>query len=181
MSASTPSRYGFASTRNHAETRGVRGGWLAWAFAALTWLAFGCVTGYWVLRWVGTAPNQALPVASEFDSEVDSQAVARALGWRMAPSVAQPQAQSEAGARYSLKGVLAATSSQGDKSTQGVALISIDGQRALAARAGTVVDGQWVVQSVGARSVVLAPGSGNAQNGPGLTLRLPAPDGAVVQ
>ena len=150
-------------------------------FAALTWLAFGGVTGYWVLRWVGTAPSQALPVASEAESDVDSQAVARALGGRLAPSSPLPQVQVEASARYVLKGVLAATSSHGEKATQGVALISIDGQRAVAARVGAVVDGQWVVQTVEARSVVLVPAAGNARNATGMKLQLPVPDGPTAQ
>jgi len=77
------------------------------------------------------------------------------------------------GGRYTLQGVVASASGPG------VALIAVEGQRALPYRVGSLVDGRWWVQSVGRRTVTLVPVSAGQALAPdetsagGITLALP--------
>jgi general secretion pathway protein C len=66
-----------------------------------------------------------------------------------------------ADARFQLIGVVSPRGA-GD-SSQGLALIAVDGKPAKAYRVGSVVDGQTVLQSVRARGAALGPRGGSAQ------------------
>lgn len=159
--------------------------WAARLSAVLIWGVAGFVTAYWVLAWIGQGAPTALPTQPWVALEVDSQAVARALGAQ--PVVSVPVAQSpDAGGRYALVGVVAegGCASSARRSPGGVALIATDGQRARPYSVGATVDGRWKVQSVTNFTVVLRPmgvgiPAGNPQtteNVPGaITLVLPKP------
>lgn len=144
----------------------------------------GFVTAYWVLAWMGQGAPTALPAQPWAAPEVDSQAVARALGAQpvvSGPAVPPP----DASGRYALLGVVAegAGASQARRSHGGVALIATDGQRARPYAVGAPVDGRWVVHSVTNRSVVLRPmgvsepagGQQSPENVGAITLVLPKP------
>lgn len=159
---------------------GSGGAWAARWVAAGVWLLAGLVAGYWGLRWVGYGPVQALPVAAPQGIEVNTDAVARALGLGLAPATALADGAVPApqGGRYTLKGVVAAVAS-GGSSTSGVALIEVEGQPARPYRVGAVVDGRWVVQEVTARSATLssAPGAAAVES---LRLALSGPSGQAA-
>lgn len=134
--------------------------WVASVSAVLTWAVAGFVVAYWVLRWVGQSPPVALPLPMSAPLDIDSQAVARALG--AVPVVAGPAApQPDASGRYLLMGVVAdggqSVAGQSHRVQTGVALIAIDGQRARPYAVGAQVDGRWVVHQVTRRNVVLRP------------------------
>lgn len=127
--------------------------------AGLLWLAAGLCAGYWVLLAWGRSPvTPVAPVASA-DPAPDVAAIARVLGAlpESAPAPALAAAASPpAAARYALIGVLAGTQAGG------AALIAIDGQPPRPYRVGAMLDGGMVLQSVGRRSVRLAPAAGSA-------------------
>ncbi len=143
------------------------GRWAPGVSAVLVWLAVGASVAYGVMHGLGRGAAAPVPVAAPAALEVDSQAVARALGARATAPAAAPAAVDVAG-RYRLLGVVAPDKASGS----GVALLAVQDQRPLPFRVGAVVDGQWVVQSVGKRSVQLAP----RQAGAGGTLTLSLPD-----
>lgn len=142
---------------------GSGGAWAARWVAVAVWLLAGLVAGYWGLRWVGYGPVQTLPVAAPQSTEVDAEAVARALGVGLVPATALANGTATApqGGRYTLKGVVAPAAG-GASSTSGVALIEVEGQPARPYRVGAAVDGRWVVQEVTARTATLSPASGAA-------------------
>ena len=162
------------SLRSDRAHSGQQGHWLSWTAAALMWLAFGLTTGFWALRWIGMSPPQALPVASGVATEIDSQTVARVLGARPESIPVQAVVPLDVSGRYVLRGVLARRNSHDGPAGQGVALISIDGQRAVTASVGATFDGKWIVKAVSARSVTLVPSGEQANVGAGsFTLQLP--------
>lgn len=119
--------------------------------------------GFWATRGWTAASNDASPVAVSVALASDSQGLARALGG--SKGLAQPAAEAAAASRYALLGVVASQ----DRSA---ALISVDGQRAKPVRVGHAVDDRLMLQSVTARSAVLATSS----DGPvSMTLELPMP------
>ena len=128
-----------------------------------------------LLRWTGQAPPVALPAQPRVSPEVDVQAVSRALGG--VPAIAGPAAPApDTTGRYALVGVVAegggAQSASAHRRAGGVALITVDGQRARPYAVGAVVDGRWVVHQVNQREVQLRA-SDARDNGPSLTLVLP--------
>ena len=159
--------------------------WAARLSAVSVWGVAGFVTAYWVLAWVGQGAPTVLPAQPWMAPEVDSQAVARALG--ALPVVSGPVAPPpDASGRYVLLGVVAEGGgvSSAHRSHGGVALIATDGQRARPYAVGATVDGRWVVQAVANRTVVLRPMGVSEpvgvpqtpENAPGaITLVLPQP------
>lgn len=143
------------------------GRWAPGVSAVLVWLAVGASVAYGVMHGLGRGAAAPVPAATPVAKEVDSQAVARALGARATAPAAAPASVDTAG-RYRLLGVVAPDKASGS----GVALLAVQDQRPLPFRVGAVVDGQWVVQAVGKRSVQLAP----RQPGAGGTLTLALPD-----
>ena len=121
--------------------------------------------GFWAVRgW--TAPETTAPPAVAVSAALSGgpQAVARALGGGKAVGSAA-QAPAAAGSRYALQGIVA-------RHGQGAALISVDGQAAKPVRVGHSVDDRLLLQSVTARSAVLASSSGGSAE---ITLELPLP------
>ena len=155
-----------------------RGNWLARLSAVVVWAAVGFGVAWGVLRWVGQTPPVALPALPLSAPDVDTQAVARALG--AVPVASGPVAlpAPDVQNRYALVGVVAEkpTGAVGNANRRsgGVALITVDAQRARPYAVGTVVDGRWVVHQVGQREVVLRAADGRAE-GASLTLALPKP------
>lgn len=160
--------------------------WPARLSAVLVWGVVGFVTAHWVLALMGQREHTALPVQPWVASEVDSQAVARALG--AVPIASGPAAPlPDASGRYTLVGVVAeggGTRLQSAPSQQGVALIAIDGQRARPYAVGSLMDGRWVVLTVTSRAVVLRAADGREPAGASkasndtpsvITLGLPRP------
>ncbi len=126
--------------------------WTAVAFSAVTW----------GLRWsaAGVSPSQSPPTAPALPA-LDTAAVARSLGAAPVQAAAAPTLDS----RFQLQGVMAGTTSQG------AALIAVDGQVAKPFRVGATVAEGLVLQSVQGRRVSL----GATQEGaPSLVLELPA-------
>ena len=80
--------------------------WAARLSALLVWAVAGYVTAHWVLTWAARGEPTALPPAPWVASDVDTQAVARALG--AVPVVAGPVTPTpDATGRYALVGVVA--------------------------------------------------------------------------
>jgi len=121
---------------------------------------------YWALHWrvASELPVSAGPVASA-GAEVDTTAVARALGASGASAPATSATAASAGdveaARFVLSGVVA------DASALGRALIAVDGKPAKPIAVGAVVAEGWTLHRVEARRAVLR------RNGAELELQLP--------
>lgn len=115
---------------------------------------------YWGLKgWSPAVTAVAPPVA--LTAAPPAGALARALGGGKAASAVTAAAVS----RYVLLGVVAS-------SGRDAALIAVDGQEAKPVRVGNPIEGGLVLQSVTARSAVLA----SSLNGPAeITLELPMP------
>ena len=141
------------------------GGGLAWpALAAgVLWLAAGLSAGYWLLQFWGRAPLTPVTAIAGNPIQADAASVARALGAvPEAPGaalVAQP-----ASSRFRLIGVVS------QPGQRGAALIAVDGQPPRPVAIGAVVDGDWVLQSVGRQGVRI--GVGRAGSG-AMELSLP--------
>lgn len=145
--------------------------WWVRGVTALVWaLAVGSMA-WWGLHWVPPmqAPAHArlaVPTATLDPSQRLSD-VSRLLGATV--SVANNDLLTPTDPIFVLKGVLAGSSSQA-----GAALLAQAGQPARPYRVGSPLGQGWVLQSVQARSAVLA----DAQTGAVVqTLRLPAPGG----
>lgn len=126
---------------------GARAGRLApVGLAGLMWLVAGLSAGYWVLLGLGRSDPVPLPSAAVSLPQIDSAAVARALG-------AQPRAPAAAGEpvaapRYRLLGLV------DQPGQQGAALIEVDGKpRPFVV--GDRLGGDLVLQSVERRAVRL--------------------------
>lgn len=150
-----PNLRGVPRLRSHAVTP-----WVARLSAVCVWGVAGFVTAYGVLAWLGRSQPVALPAAPWVAPEIDSQAVARALG--ALPVVNDPVApQPDASGRYTLMGVVAEGHASGAAHSRrqagGVALIATDGQRARPYAVGAQLEGRWVVHAVTQRTVVLRP------------------------
>ncbi len=148
------------------------GSWAAGLSAVVVWAAAGASVAYGVVHGLGRAASEPLAVAAPAPKEVDSQAVARALGARAAASPASGAVPPADAGHYRLLGVVAPAKA----SDSGVALLAVQDQRPLPFRVGAVVDGRWQVRSVGKRSVVLAPYVVGAVTGSTGTITLSLPD-----
>ncbi|MBL8305306.1 MAG: hypothetical protein JNM33_01320 [Rubrivivax sp.] len=127
---------------------GNRGWWLGAAVAA-------AAAGAWMLRDTGpSAPGSAVTGAPQAGvvNPPASQAAASAAS----------DAAAAITARFKLTGLMSGVG-------ESRAFISVDGQPARPVRVGEVVEGDWVLREVAARSVVLGPRDG----GPGVMLDLP--------
>lgn len=138
--------------------------------AVLVWGLAGYAALYWGLRLTREADGPVrtpLPVST---ADIDTSAVARALGAGGSAPAAVPVA--DVNARYVLVGVLAGSATSDG---HGVALIAVEGQKPQPFAVGAVVDGQWVVRRVTARGATLVPQGASAAEGAGLTLSMPDP------
>ena len=172
-----------ASASASASASAPRGGgasrWGARLAALLLWAAAGASAVFWALKFGTPAPMpSATPVASLSSGvsapAADAEALARLLGAQAATSAvsaasaaaAAPAASALQG-RLVLKGVVAARSQR-----EGAALISVDGKPPQTFRVGARIDDAVMLQSVGARTAVIAADA----RGPALiTLELPKP------
>jgi general secretion pathway protein C len=130
---------------------------------------------YWGLKlFVAPLPVPArTPVAAA--APVARGDMTRLLGIDVAPVVAvAPTAEPLPDARFQLVGVVSPRSKQ--NSAEGLAVIAVDGKPARAFRVGAVVDGQTVLQSVGARGAQLGPRGGAVL----VALNLTAPAAAAT-
>ena len=122
-------------------------GWLPAAAAALCW---ALAAGGALLWWLHAPSGQSAPagvVAEPTPAPLQNQApaVLRALGH----TATVPEAAGDAQRRFVLLGVVAGASGQG------AALLAVDGQPAIAYATGQILEGDWHVHSVAARSVTL--------------------------
>ncbi|MGA0609907.1 hypothetical protein [Caldimonas sp. KR1-144] len=143
--------------------------WLARSAAFFGWAAVAASAVYWVLRTTVSAPGlppDALPVSGTAAVRGD---VARLFvnEVRNAP-VAEPALAS----RFKLLGVVAPRAG----GEGGVALIAVDGKPPRAVRVGASVDGDWLLQSVAARTASI----GAQGAAPAVELSLPPPTPAAT-
>jgi general secretion pathway protein C len=140
-------------------------------FTFLVWAAVAASAVAWSLKLFVSPPAAAAnaPVAGAGAAMAGD--ISRVLG---AEKAAAPVATAEATAaptdgRFQLVGVVAPKGAGSGRSA--VALIAVEGKTARAYRPGAVVDGDWVVQNVRARSVDLGPTGQGAKAS--VTLELP--------
>ncbi len=138
--------------------------WLAGLTALVVWMAAAAVVAYWTLQFAGVsgpaslAPMVARPTAAE-PAAADVQ---KALGEAAGATVV---AETDAGARFGLSGVVAWHAGQG------AALISVDAQAPKAFKVGQTVAEGLLLQSLTPRQARLAA----TLQGPTLiTLEMPA-------
>ena len=128
--------------------------WKPWtprlaAFAVALLLAASLVG--WILRWPVSQTGRALPLppTGEALPAVPAALVASLLGAEAA--AADAAAVPDAASRFRLTGIIASGSA-----SQGVALLSIDGQPAKPYPVGALLEAGWMLQSVQPRRVALA-------------------------
>ncbi|HEX5783292.1 MAG TPA: type II secretion system protein N [Burkholderiaceae bacterium] len=146
------------------------GVWWPRLASVLVWGLAGYATLYWGLRLTREADGPVRAPLAVSAPDIDTQAVARALGAGGSAPAAAPVV--DVNVRYVLVGVLAGAATPDG---HGVALIAVEGQKPRPFAVGSVVDGQWVVQRVTARGVTLQPQGASAADGAGLTLSMPDP------
>jgi general secretion pathway protein C len=131
-----------------------------WTFAV--WSLASVTALYWGLKlFVAPSPVPArTPVAAAAPAARGD--LTRLLGVDVAAVVAAAPVSAEPtpDARFQLVGVVSPRSKQ--NAAEGLAVIAVDGKPARAFRVGAVVDGQTVLQSVGARGAQLGPRGGAA-------------------
>ncbi len=132
-----------------------------------------CAT-YWGLRFFPAPAGSPAPTASYVPpAPVDPAALARVFGPAQEPAAAasSPVAVSAPADTLVLQGVVA------NRAARGVALIAVNGKPARPYRVGSRIEDSYVLQSVAARSAVVA----RSDNGPAMTLELapPAPNTAT--
>jgi len=132
-------------------------------FAALA----AASVGYWVLKWPAPASPMRAALSEPTAPSLDSAKVAQLLGASSGSADPTPNASS----KYKLLGVIASGTKNGS------ALISIDGQPAKPYRVGERLADDLLLQSVQARSAMLAA---DAQGTGTVTLALPPLPGATT-
>ncbi len=137
--------------------------------AGALWLAAGLSAGFWVLQALGRSPVTPLAVAAPSSIQVDSLAVARALGAQPVAAAAPNAPPVATGTQYQLQGVVAASAAGG------AALIAVNGQPPRPYRVGASIEGGLVLQAVSRRSARL----GASMNGPS-TVELTLPESVAA-
>jgi general secretion pathway protein C len=143
-----------------------------WTFAV--WAVAAASALFWGLKLLVTpqpVPPRT-PVAAQAPTARGD--LTRLLGVDAPAPVATAAAEPPADARFQLVGVLSPRSKQA--APEGLALIAVDGKPAKAFRVGAVVDGQTVLQAVGARGAQLGPRGGAVL----VALNLAAPAAAAT-
>lgn len=138
--------------------------WWSRGVTLVIWALAAASAAWWGLRITGLSQpvrTASVPLFAVADSGVDAQAVARVLG--AVASVDAP-ASPAAASRFALLGVVASQSSQG------AALISVDGKPGRAFRVGSKVEDGLLLQAVEPRRARLAS---VAAPGAALVLELP--------
>jgi len=144
------------------------GVWALVAGSALFW-------GFRLLVKAPPVPTQAVVAELGVGARGD---LSRVFGPDPVVALATAEPEPVADARFQLIGVVSPRNGQtsSQTSSQGVALIAVDGKPAKAYRVGAVVDGQTVLQSVRARGAALGPRGGAVQ----VALELAAPAAAAT-
>ena len=140
---------------------------LARLFTVLIWALVAASAAFWGFKLFTSAPaaRPDVSVASRSESSLPgSSDLVRLLGGSASVNTAtQVPAMNS---RFRLAAIIAAPRASGS----GVALISVDGKAARVFRVGATIDGNIVLQSVGARSASIGP----TQGVPAVVLELPA-------
>jgi len=142
------------------------------ALAFLTWAVFAASAMFWGLRLFVSAPSAPGNAVAVSTQNVAVNDFSRLLG--RAPTVAAAPPP-EAASRFKLVGVVAPRS-LAEGTSEGLALISIDGKPARHYRVGSPVEGEMTLLGVSARGAELGPSGGPAT----ITLNLPAPPSAAT-
>jgi general secretion pathway protein C len=137
--------------------------------ALLVWSLVGALAVFWGLRLFGGPSLAPKAAAVGWTAPVPTQGLSRLLG---APDVQTPEPVAPpASSRFQLLGVVAPVLVPGQTAVgRGAALIATDGKPPRAYSIGAALDDQWYVQSIGPRTVTLAPRAGGA----GFDLQVPA-------
>jgi general secretion pathway protein C len=143
------------------------------ALAFLTWAAVAASAMFWGLRLFVSAPPAPANAMAVSTQSVAANDFSRLLG--RAPTVATAAVQPDAASRFRLVGVVA-PKSLAEGTSEGLALISIDGKPPRHYRVGTSVEGETTLLGVSARGAELGPSGGPAT----ITLNLPAPPSAAT-
>jgi general secretion pathway protein C len=140
------------------------------------WAAVAASALYWGLKLL-VVPPPLPPQTQVAELGVAARAdLSRLLGVD-APKPIVNAEEPPADARFQLLGVF---SPQAPKAArEGVALIAVDGKPAKAFRVGAVIDGQTVLQGVGARSARLGPRDGAASVALNIAPQAPAATGTL--
>lgn len=109
---------------------------------------------FWVLKMMQGASTTAAPATLAAATPSDPKALARALGGGISPTTQAAPALSAS--NLILQGVIA------HGTQRGVALIAVNGKPAKPFPVGAAVDGDWVLQSLSARSATLKNAAGTA-------------------
>lgn len=151
--------------------------------ALLVWAAVGALAVFWGLRLGADASLAPKAAAVGWSPPPAAGGLSRLLG--AAPAQPQAAAAPPASSRFQLIGVVAPVLRAGEATSGfGAALIATDGKPPRAYRVGAVLEGDWVLQSIGPKSVSVAPAAGGAAFElqvpplpPPTTGVLPPPDG----
>jgi len=141
---------------------------LARLFTVLIWTLVAASATFWGFKLFTGVPAARPDVAAGSGSESNlpsSSDLVRLLGGSALGNTAAAQVPAM-NSRFRLAAIIAAPRASGS----GVALISVDGKAARVFRVGATIDGNIVLQSVGARSASIGP----TQGVPAVVLELPA-------
>jgi general secretion pathway protein C len=141
---------------------------LARLFTVLIWILAAASTAFWGFKLFTSAPAARPDVSVASRSESNSSGssdLVRLLGGTVSANAAAAQVPAM-NSRFRLAAIIASPRI----SSSGIALISVDGKTARVFRVGAPIDGNMVLQSVGARSASIGP----AQGVPAIVLELPA-------
>jgi general secretion pathway protein C len=146
---------GAAKRLNHNPRMSAR--W--WSFGV--WALAAASAVYWGLKlWTQALPTPPQAVLAKTTTGLQGD-LTRLLGADSPVAVAAVAAEPVADNRFALLGVVSPRSAGAAR--EGLALIAVDGKPAKAFRVGAKVDGEQVLQSVGARSASLGPAGGATQ------------------
>jgi general secretion pathway protein C len=130
-----------------------------WSFAV--WALVAGTALFWGFRLFVKAPQlPAQTTVAELGAGARGD-LTRVFGPDPVAPVQAAEPEPVADARFQLLGVVSPRG--GGHSSQGLALIAVDGKPARAYRVGSVVDGQTTLQSVRARGAALGPRGGSVQ------------------
>jgi general secretion pathway protein C len=135
--------------------------------AFVLWALVAATAVFWGLRLFVTSPAAPSYVVPVGDASAVRGDLTRLLGSAPVATTAAV-ASPEASSRFRLLGIMAPKDAPG--SSQGVALIAVDGKMAKAYPVGAQIDTNLVLQSVSLRTVSIGSGQGT----PAITLELPA-------
>ena len=142
-------------------------------FAFVVWALVAATAVFWGLRLLThaqSAPAHAVVVGDSVAARSD---LSRLLGAAAVVAPLQAAASAEGGSRFKLLGIMApkvrASASTTGSSTNGVALIAVDGRLPRAYTVGAPVDGDLVLQAVTLRTADI----GKAAGAPTVRLELP--------